>query len=202
MNFISKIILIFIVISFNSCTTSKILTNYFSKKDDFVNFVSIAKDLIKPICRKINTGTTLYISDFVNESNLKNRSQLGFLFSNQIKVNILKPYCSKNITIQDLQLAKTFKISKNGSRILSRNIKELKNTVLLDDKQILVGSYIISNKQIIIFLKLITLKHGTIIASSTTSRLITDEIKALEGLQTKEDLKTKKNLNIYKPMHL
>jgi len=202
MSYFLKSVLVLVILSFGACNTPNIIPNYLSKKSDSINFDNIAKDLARPICRKINTNTTLYISDFVNESNLKNKSRLGFLLSNQIKVNILSPYCPKNIYIQDLQLAKTFKISKNGSRILSRNIKELKNTVLLDDKQILIGSYILSNKQIIIFLKLVNLKYGTIIASSTTSRPITDEIRELEGIQTNKELNKKEEVNIYKPMHL
>ena len=196
-----KLLLISFILLFTSCST-KPLQSYFSKERTSIDFNDIAKDLTIPLCQKINTNTTLYISDFVNESNLKNKSKLGFLLSNQVKAKTLSPRCPSPIYIQDLQLAKTFKISKNGSRILSRNIKELKNTVLLDDKQILVGSYIITSKQIVIFLKLINLKYGTIIASSTTSRPITDEIKSLEGLITNEDIRKKEEVNIYKPMHL
>ena len=196
-----KLLLLSFILLFTACSTNP-LQSYFSKERTSIDFNDIAKDLTIPLCQKINTNTTLYISDFVNESNLKNKSKLGFLLSNQVKANTLSPSCPSPIYIQDLQLAKTFKISKNGSRILSRNIKELKNTVLLDDKQILVGSYILTSKQIIVFLKLINLKYGSIIASSTTSRPITDEIRSLEGLITNKDIMRKEEVNIYKPMHL
>ena len=57
-----------------------------------------------------------------------------------------------------------------------------------------------TNSQIIFFLKLINLEDGTIIASTTTSSLLNDEFKQLEGIKTSKQVKNINN-NIYKPFH-
>lgn len=204
--------LIFLMLSafiFTSCVStydkySNKVTRYFKDKpkNNNLSFDDIAYDLVTPICDKIEDNSNIYITDFVNESNLKNKSQLGFLLSNQTKVNVQKSYCTNNVTIQDLQLAKNLKISKNGSRILTRDVNNIKNLKLKDDKKILTGSYILTENQIIVFLKLMNLKNGNIIISSTTSRQIDDELKSLEGVITNKEKKSKEELKIYKPMHL
>jgi hypothetical protein len=166
------------------------------------NFNSITYNLVSKICNKIQNENLIYITDFVNESDLKNHSKLGFILANQTKVNIQNRNCAPNILIQDLQLSNSLKISKHGSRILSRNIDDLKINNIKDDKKILTGSYLITNTQIILFLKLMNLNDGTIISSTTTSRTINDEFKSLEGIKTSKDEKEENKNNIYRPFHL
>ncbi|MCK5293882.1 MAG: hypothetical protein KAJ49_04470, partial [Arcobacteraceae bacterium] len=127
---------------------------------------------------------------------LQNISQLGFLLSNELKVNILKKSCSSNLSIKNLQLSKSLQIGKQGTRILTRNLKNLKTKNLKDDRQILVGTYMITKKQLILFLKLINLKDGNTIATSSIATIMTDEIKELDGINTNTDP------IIYKPFHL
>ena len=189
-----------IILLLTSCT--KQLNSYFSKNNKNTDFYNIALELSKPMCKMIQRDTTVYITDYVNESNLKNKSQLGFLLSNQTKVNILDSSCTKNVKIQDLQLAKTLKINTSGSRILTRDINDMKNVNIKDDKQILIGSYILTQNQMIVFLKLVNLNNGDIIASSSVSREIDDEIKSLEGLITNKQIRQNDEVKIYSPMHL
>ena len=185
-----------IIILFSGCGVIKI----FKKKGDHTkatNFNTLTKKLTTySFCSKIKENNTLYITDFVNESNLENRSQLGFLLSNHLKVNILKDGCTKNVTIKTFNLANNLKIGKNGSKILSRELKELKVQNLEDDKQIIVGTYIITKKQLILFIKLIDLKSGNTVASESKATYITNEIKELEGINTNNDP------IIYTPFHL
>jgi hypothetical protein len=162
------------------------------------NFSSLSKKLSRDICYKIQDNSTLYITDFVNESNLKNRSQLGFLLSSELKVNILKKSCGQNIAIKNLQLSKSLQIGKYGSKILTRDIKNLKIKNLKDNRDILIGTYMMTKNQLILFLKLVNLKTGNTIATSRISTKITNEIKELEGINTNE----KANLTIYQPFHL
>lgn len=201
-------LLIFTLIIFTSCSNkytiyTKNLTSFFSSNGKTIDFFDITNNLVVPLCEKLDNNTILYITDYVNEQNLKNKSQLGFLLANQTKVNILSQECSSNIQIQDLQLSKSLKISTNGSRILTRDINELKNKSLDDDKQILIGSYLITKEQIIFFLKLVDLQNGNIIATTSTSKLLNDEFKSLEGIKTNQELKQEQEQSkIYKPMHL
>jgi len=202
-----NILLLTISLFFISCSTSysnysKKVSSYFSSNEKTIDFLNITNQLVEPLCQKLNQNTTIYITDFVNERNLKNKSQLGFLLSNQTKVNILDESCSNDVQIQDLQLSKTLKISKNGSRILTRDINNIKNRSLDDDKQILIGTYLLTKQQIIFFLKLVDLQNGNIIASTTTSKLLNDEFKALEGIKTNQEKQELEKAKIYTPMHL
>ena len=203
-----NILLLIISLFFISCSTSyshytKKISSYFSSNEKTIDFLDITNKLVEPLCEKLNQNTTIYITDFVNEKNLKNKSQLGFLLSNQTKVNVLDESCSIDVQIQDLQLSKNIKLSKNGSRILTRDIKDIKINSIEDDKQILIGTYLITNQQIIFFLKLVDLQSGNIIATTTTSKLLNDEFKTLEGIKTNKELKEEmEQSKIYTPMHL
>lgn len=184
-------ILIFI---FSGCTILNTQTN---KVNKMTNFSKLSKNLTRNICSDISKNSTLYVTDFVNESNLKNISQLGFLLSNETKVNILKNSCTTNVNIKNFQLSKSLQIGKQGARILTRDLKNLKIKNLQDDKQILIGTYMLTSKQLILFLKLVDLKDGQTISTSSISTNITNEIKELEGIRT-----TPEETPIYQPFHL
>jgi hypothetical protein len=175
-----KLILLSLTIFFFTACTSN-LRNLYSN-DSTIDFASFTNKLTKNICEKIEDNSVVFISDFVNETNFQNKSQLGFLLSNELKVNILNKRCTNDISIQELQLAKHIKVGNNGTRILTRQSDELKSSVISDESQALVGTYIITEKQIIIFLKLINLSTSQTISSSSASRKITREIQSLEGI--------------------
>lgn len=181
----------------NGCVSNPVKndSNYNDVTTDFK--LATSRLTTYEFCQKIDPNTTIYVTDFVNESNLENRSQLGFLLSNQVKVNLLKSNCTKNVSIKAFNLANNLKIGNNGAKILSRDLKDLKIQSIEDDKQIVVGSYIITNKQLILFLKLINLSDGNTVISSTSSLGITSEIEALEGI-----VNTEEKPFIRKPFHL
>jgi hypothetical protein len=182
---------------FSGCSVGTVnsANNYNESITDF-KFIT-SKLVSSSFCEKINSNTTLYVTDFVNESNLDNKSELGFLLSNELKVNILRSSCTKNVTIKTFNLGSSLKIGQNGAKILTRDLQQLKTQHLEDDKQMAVGSYIITNKQLILFLKLINLHNGDTIISSTSSSLLTSEIKDLEGMENVENTPY-----IRKPFHL
>ena len=161
------------------------------------DFQSLVNKLIFPICSKLDKNSTIYVTDYVNEKNLQNNSKLGFLLSNISKVALTK--CDKNIQIKELQLSNKLKMGPNGTKMLTRKIKDLKIKNLTDDKKILIGSYIISKKQLFIFTKLIDLKTANSIFTNSISTVLTNEIKELEGLPVNEEgLESE----VYTPMHL
>jgi hypothetical protein len=190
-------LIFFITFTFNACS----YTSFFNpiNANSSTKFSDLTEHLSENTCDNLNTNSTLYITDFVNESNLKNISQLGFLLSNELKVNILSDNCDKHISLKTLELAKSLSIGKQGSRIFTRNLKNLKNTNLDDNKQILVGTYIITKKQLILFTKLINLKDGNTISSSSISTLLTSEIKELDGIDSTFD---SSEPIIYRNLHL
>jgi len=192
---IKIIIAIFASLFFYGCS-SDFFQNISNNPNQPTNFKSLDYNLTKSICKKIRPNKPLYVVDFVNESNLKNRSKLGFLLSNETKVSILNPMCSKNISIKNISLGKNLKIGENGSSILTRKLKQLKIQSIQDNLQILVGSYVITKKQLIVFLKLVDLNSTNTISSATASTPITNEILDLEGIDTDT------TPTIYKPFHL
>jgi len=178
-----------VLLTFTACLSSNNLN--LNKK---TNFKQISKELIKPICNKIKPNKILYITDFVNEKNLDNNSELGFLLSNQLKVDVLNARCTKNNVIKAFELAKNLSIGKDGSKIFTRNINKLATNNLINSRQILVGTYIITNNQFIVYLKLLNLKSGNIISTNSVSKNITNEILTLENSSSSN--------NIYQPFHL
>jgi hypothetical protein len=184
-----------IILVFTGCIAYK-KDNDFTKRS--TNFSLLVNKLSKTICSSIDKNSILYVTDFVNETNLKNISQLGFLLSNELKVDILRKSCAKNVSLKEFQLAKNLQIGKQGSRVLTRDLNKIKIKNLQDDKQILVGSYMLTKKQLIVFLKLINLKSGNSVSSSSVSTPLTQEIQELEGINTTKKI----NTIIYKPFHL
>ncbi len=194
---IIKIFSFFLFFFFSGCSVGS-LNNVDSTSESVTDFKFLTSKLVSSsFCDKINSNTSLYVTDFVNESNLDNKSELGFLLSNELKVNILKSNCTKNVAIKTFNLGSNLKIGQNGAKILTRDLQQLKIQNIEDDKQIVVGSYVITNKQIILFLKLINLQNGDTIISSTSSSLLTSEIKDLEGMENVDNTPY-----IRKPFHL
>lgn len=194
---IIKIFSFFLFFFFSGCSVGS-LNNVDSTSESVTDFKFLTSKLVSSsFCEKINSNTSLYVTDFVNESNLDNKSELGFLLSNELKVNILKSNCTKNVAIKTFNLGSNLKIGQNGAKILTRDLQQLKIQNIEDDKQIVVGSYVITNKQLILFLKLINLQNGDTIISSTSSSLLTSEIKDLEGIENVDNTPY-----IRKPFHL
>jgi hypothetical protein len=184
-----------IVFFFTSCSQKygeREQTIYNYKKHDFFR---LTDSLVKPICNEIKPHKILYITDFVNESNLNNHSQLGFLLSNNLKVSVLKDNCTNHNVIKSFELAQNIKIGGDGSKVLSRKLQELATQNIDKSNQILVGSYIFTQKQVIFYLKLINLKSGNIIASNYIQTPLTLELETLEGIQPKAPI-------IHQPFHL
>ena len=71
---------------------------------------------------------------------------------------------------------KYLKLGKSGSRFLTRDIKQLNNTKINKNTYALVGTYAFTQRQLILYLKLIDLTNGVIIKSSTKATTLTDEI--------------------------
>jgi len=119
----------------------------------------------------------LYVTDFVNLNNLNNRSQLGFILSDELKTNVTQDI---NWPIYQVEFSKYLRIGEAGTKLLSRDINDIKYKNMDDNTYALVGTYAITQRQLLIYLKLINLKNGVILKSSTKRLTLTDEIKNLE----------------------
>ncbi len=129
------------------------------------------------------------VSDFVNIDKLQNKSKLGFLLSETLKNEL----SSKNIIIKQVELSQNFKIGQHGFNVLSRNASDL-NSVIEEERYAMVGTYSITHKRLILFVKLVDIRTGHILSSSTQSVVIDKEIKKLEYVE--------KQRTIYRPLTL
>jgi len=160
------------------------------------SFDSLTADLLEQLCPTISsvnkTKTPLYVVDFVNLKDLQNNSELGFMLSDELKTQVTQ-MC--NMPIYAIEYSKYLKIGPNGTKFLSRDLDELNNQKINRNTYVLVGTYAFTQRQLILYLKLIDLNSGVIIKSATEKTLITDEIIHLE--------KKKKNTQtVYTPMVL
>ena len=115
------------------------------------------------------------VSDFVNLDRLQNHSKLGFLLSDSLKNSL----SARDIIIRQVELGKDFKIGKHGFNVLSRSADEINDTVQYE-RYAVVGTYSITTKRLILFIKLIELETGNILSSSSGSVIIDKEIRQLE----------------------
>jgi hypothetical protein len=169
------------------------------------NFDKISYNMVTQICKNIiqeDLGKDFYVVDFVNIENLENNSQLGFVLSNHLKSNFFK-VCS-DLTIKEIELGKNIKLGRNGSKILTRELDELKSKVVEENSNIVIGTYAITTDRLMIFLKVIDLETGIIKSSTSTVTPLTAEILGLEGYEASTDgsSSTTEGLRPYRPLVL
>ena len=175
---------IFFIIFLSSCSdiTKNIANSYPSNHKNFSgsnNFDSLVDNLIRKqefrVRRYLSKDEVVLVSDFVNLDKLKNRSKLGFLLSEHLKNGLL----NRSIIVREVELAENFQYGENGFNILTRNQRDISNKTV-DSKYAFVGTYSITTESLIVFIKLIDITNGNILASSNNKTLIDNEIIELE----------------------
>jgi len=173
---------------FTSCILNKQIP------DGANDFHSMMEQLVnssyKKLEKNIMKNEVVLVSDFVNLDRLENHSKLGFLLSDTLKNSLL----NKNIIVREVELGKDFKIGRHGFNVLSRKQNEIYSEVE-NERFAVVGTYSITTKRLILFVKLIDIRTGSILSSSTESTIIDEEILDLE--RTPKQGKT-----VYRPMVL
>lgn len=161
------------------------------------DFHSLMEDMIEKSYKKFEKNLTnedvVLVSDFVNLTSLRNHSKLGFLLSDMLKNSLL----NKNIHVREIELGKEFKIGPSGFNVLSRDHKSINDTVL-NERYAVVGTYTITTKRLIIFIKLVDVTTGTILSSSSSSTIVDDEILDLDKVPKSPEEERK----VYAPLVL
>ncbi len=160
------------------------------------NFQALLAKMVNTSYDKIKNelakDDVILVTDFVNIDNLKTHSKLGFLLSETLKNEL----SAKNIIIKEVELSKTFKIGESGFNILSRKLKDIYN-VIDEERFAMVGTYSITHRRLILFVKLIDIRTGHILSSSTESVALDKEIRKLDYVEKK-----KQQRRIFQPMTL
>lgn len=181
---IQKILLLFVTLIFTSCSSIQI--NQVHSIDQETDFDTLAQKLANSsICQSFDINESIYVTDFVNQKNYTNQSELGFILSDALKVNLQKSSCSQTLKIKALNLSKYLYVDDNGFSMVTRKLSQLKEKNLQDNKKIIIGTYTISANQLLVFVKLIDLKTNDTLATSTAATPITYEILQLDGHEFK-----------------
>jgi len=194
---------LFLISLFTGCSMVKTSDDSFKFKyfqsTSTTNFDALTENLLSDICptlqdikSKTKYISPIYVTDFVNLEDLDNNSKLGFILSDSLKTNVTQ---NCNWPIKEVEFTKYLSLGKNGTKLLSRNVSYIKDGNLDQNTYALVGTYIITQRQLMIYLKLINLKNGVILKSSSKRLSLTDELKTLELNQSKAQ-------PIYQPMVL
>ncbi len=182
---------IFLIFSLSSCSSviSKIAEHSPSNHKNLVglnNFDSLIEDLVDQSYLKLQKyiaiDDVILVSDFVNLDKLKNRSKLGFLLSDHLKNELL----NKDILVREVELSDNFQYGKSGLNLLTRNRNDINKKFVDNSKYAVVGTYSITRANLIVFIKLIDIRNGNILSSSSAKTSIDDEILELEGLKDKK----------------
>ena len=163
----------FLLVFLNSCAYHKDLTG----TNDFHSLVSnlVKKSSIK-FKKYISLDEVVLVSDFVNLDKLKNHSKLGFLLSHSLKDSLL----NKNIIVREVEVSENFLLGKHGFNVLTRKQKNIKNKTITNSRYAVVGTYILTKKNLIVFVKLINIYTGDILSSAQDKISIDEEILDLE----------------------
>ena len=180
---INLLVLIFVSLFFNACVNE--YPDYYKAKyvlpTNVTNFNALAEDLVDDMHKDIlsivpKSRKVIYVSDFVNIQNLEVTSQLGFFLSSEVKAYVTSQY---NLNIKEIEYTKYLKFNDTGFRTLSRDYDEI-NKDNFNKSYILAGTYAITQRQLILYLKLIDMKTGNLVRASSKSINLTEEIMKLE----------------------
>lgn len=177
---IKKIKLIFLPFVFMFLFTSCIYKNI----DGSNNFQNLVYNMVEKSSSKLKKNIAkddvVLVSDFVNLDKLRNHSKLGFLLSETLKDAL----SSKDIIIREIELGKEFTMGKHGFNLLTREQNRI-NTQINDSFYALVGTYTVTTKRLIVFIKLIDIRTGYILSSANDTMIINQEIWDLEKTEEK-----------------
>lgn len=164
-----------LVFMLNSCAL-------YNKYNGSTDFQVITKNLVDASYEKMKKNLLInevvLVSDFVNLSRLENPSRLGFLLSDSLKHEL----SSKNIIIRQVEFGRDFTIGQHGFKMLTRDQKKINKNTVDAVSYALVGTYMITNKKLIVFVKLIDVETGYILSSSQEHTFLTQEIIELEAV--------------------
>ncbi len=127
--------------------------------DSRVDYQALTDEAVSSIFYDVETPPSeIIVTEFVDLTYLENQSKFGYVLSNNIKNSLINDINTKVI---EAEVSKYFKISGNGLKILSRDVKKIR-TDNLNVKHAVVGTYTYTDQETIVFVKLINLKTGII----------------------------------------
>ena len=198
---IKTTLLFMIIILFNGCNYPLYKYNY---KFNITNYEELIENLLSKASSQIfpnmNMNEVLLVSNFVETTTLKSNTKLSFVLSDMLKNQLVSKY---SYTVKDIELSNQFKLGKEGFKVLTRDSEKTYNKIS-NSRYVIAGMYTFTNNQILLFLKLINIKNGNILASSNYVTDLTKDIVELNNMILKDPNKKEMptQQEIYQPMVL
>lgn len=165
----------FLTLTLTSCSYHK---NPINGTNDFESLLTqLVDESAKKIKQHITMQEIVLVSDFVNIDKLQNKSQLGFLLSSLLKDEL----ASLDIIVREIEFGKEFQLGDKGFNVLIRDKNRINSNKISQARYAVVGTYSITSRSLNVFIKLIDIQNGYILASSFERTAIDEEILELEG---------------------
>jgi hypothetical protein len=193
MKIVKQIILISIVVFFTACSIPSMRYNHEIMNTDYDGIVSrLLEKASYQIFPNMKMNEVLIVPNFAETMTLKSNTKLSFILSDLLRNKLVSKY---SYTIREIELSKNFRFGEEGFKVLTRDAKSINNTVT-NSRYAVVGTYTITKNQLILFLKLVNIRNGLVLASSTHSADLTQEI------DQSNQIVIEKKPTIYQPMTL
>ena len=174
MNIIKKVILLLSIILYSGCSYPSTSYNVELLTTDYDDIVSdLLDNASSQIFPHLHENEILLVSNFAETTTLKSNTKLSFLLSDLLKNKLISKYHYK---IREIELSRQFRLGSQGLKALTRDANAIRVTKDRSAKYVVVGTYTLTKHQLILFLKLINIKNATVVASSTYSTDLTQEI--------------------------
>jgi TolB-like protein len=127
--------------------------------DSRVDYQALTDEAVNTIFYDIQPlPKEVVVTEFVDLSSLENMSKFGYVLSNSIKNSMTNELA---VDVIEAEVSKYFKLSGNGLKILSRDVRKIR-TDNLDIEHAVVGTYTETQSEVIVFVKLVNLQSGLI----------------------------------------
>jgi len=189
---IKKICLLMMVVLFTGCSIPSLRYNTELMNTNYDEIISnLLQKASYQIFPNMTMNEVLIVSNFAETTTLRSNTKLSFILSDMLKNKLVSKY---SYTIREIELSKNFRFGKEGFKVLTRDSNSINKTII-QARYAVVGTYTITKNQLLLFLKLVNIRDGLVLASSSYSADLTQEI-----LQSNEVVVNKPL--IYQPMVL
>ena len=179
MRHIKQIILIAIVtILFTACSipSFSIPSMRYNAELKDTNYDEIISVLLKKASYQIfpnmKMDEVLIVPNFAETTTLRSNTRLSFILSDILKNKIVSKY---SYTVREIELSKNFRFGDEGFKVLTRDASSINNAII-NSRYAIVGTYTVTKNQLLLFLKFINIRDGLILAASSYSTDLTQEI--------------------------
>jgi len=190
---VKKLSLIAIIMMlFTACSIPSLRYNAELKNTNYDEIISnLLEKASYQIFPNMKMDEVLIVPNFAETTTLKSNTRLSFILSDTLKNRLVSKY---SYTVREIELSRNFRFGEEGFKVLTRNSKNINNTVI-NSRYAVVGTYTVTKNQLLLFLKFINIRNGLILASSSYSADLTQEITDANKAIVKKPL-------VFQPMTL